>query len=574
MDKSLKQKLKKHLDIIYENNYPQEILEDIVDNIDNTTPELPAGEEIWNEQDIILITYGDSIIKNKTPGLKTLKSFLTAYLKNEITIVHILPFFPYSSDDGFSVIDFYQVNPDLGDWKSITDIASDFDLMFDLVLNHISGESTWFKNYRKGKNPGKEYFIEADPKTDLSKVVRPRSLPLLTKVKTFEGEKYVWTTFSDDQIDLNYANPHLLIEMINIFLFYLQQGARIIRLDAIAFLWKEIGTNCLHLPQTHEVVKLFRTIAEYINPRIIILTETNVPNKENLSYFGNNDEANMVYQFSLPPLLLHALHTGNTKYLNEWASTIPEQNAQCTYFNFTASHDGIGVRPLEGLIPADEFRDLLHDMKKYGGKISTKTNSNGSESPYEINITYLDALKGTDKGKDELNIERFICSQTIMMSLKGIPAFYIHSLLATSNYYKGVKKTGRARTINRKQLKKKKLDKLLTKESVHKRVLEELKRRIEIRKTNKAFHPDANQKILDAGNKVFAVYRFSDESDNHILSVSNLSGTSLILNITDLLEEMDYGIDCLCKDENIDLESIELLPYQTRWIKKSRHSPA
>jgi len=120
---------------------------------------------------------------------------------------------------------------------------------------------------------------------------------------------------------------------------------RIARLDAVAFLWKELGTNCLHLPETHELVKLFRDVCEIVAPRAIILTETNVPHAENVSYFGQGDEAHMVYQFSLPPLLLHAFITGNGQYLTHWASGLEPPPAGCTFFNFTASHDGVGVRP-------------------------------------------------------------------------------------------------------------------------------------------------------------------------------------------------------------------------------------
>ena len=445
----LKNRLKEHLQFIYKENYSDELLTKIHDLINFCKRKNIDKKEKWNESDIVLITYGDSIINNRDKPLAVLQRFLKKNISDVISTVHILPFFPYSSDDGFSVIDYKKVNPELGSWIDIKNLENDFFLMFDLVINHISQQSEWFQGYLNGETQYRDFFIEVDPQTDLSEVVRPRSLPLLTKVITSAGEKHVWTTFSDDQIDLNFSNPEVLVEMLKVLLVYIEKGTKILRLDAIAFLWKKLGTSCLHLPETHQVVKLFRDVMEYLDPTSIVLTETNVPNKENLSYFGNGDEAHMVYQFSLPPLLLYTLYTGNSEYLNQWAIKIPELPENNTFFNFTASHDGIGVRPLEGLLPDKEKELLFSQMVMNGGQISTKTNADGSESPYELNITYFDALKETKFGPDNLQEKRFICSQTIMTALQGIPAFYIHSLTATQNYIEGVQKTGRARTINR-----------------------------------------------------------------------------------------------------------------------------
>lgn len=517
----------------------------------------------WSEQDIILITYGDSILEEGERPLRSLRSFLAKYLAGKVSHVHILPFFPYSSDDGFSVIDYYRVDPKLGDWEDVRSIAADFGLMADLVINHISRQSNWFQNYLNGKDPGEDYFIEADQSDDLSKVVRPRSLPLLTPVETIEGTRWVWTTFSDDQIDLNFSNPKVLLEMMKVFLFYLEQGAQIIRLDAIAFLWKEIGTTCLHLPQTHEVVKLMRDLIDYIDPNIILITETNVPNKENLSYFGAGDEANMVYQFSLPPLLLHALHTANVEYLTRWAATLTDIPPGCTFFNFTASHDGIGVRPLEGLLPREEILELTTAMQAYGGRISTKRNADGSDSPYEMNITYLDALKHTRAGKDKLQIERFICSQTIMMSFKGIPAFYIHSLIGTHNNTRGVARTGMNRTINRRKWNRNELYPLLDGPSSHQAILYKLSERIALRKTVAAFHPDSPMEIPERNDGLFVMFRGPERELTVLANFSTLPIQP---------GEAESGISGAYHDllgkEDVLIHELVLRPYQVMWLQK------
>ncbi len=548
--------LEARLQFIYKEKYTADLLEKVEDLMRKYGNSPKPCYEKWNEEDIVLITYGDSIKTDKVRPLKTLKRFLDKELKEELTVVHILPFFPYSSDDGFSVIDFRAVNPDLGDWRDVEAITERFDLMADLVVNHASSQGEWFQNFLKGQGKGSDYFVLEDPEKDLSDVVRPRSTPLLTPYQTANGEKHVWTTFSADQVDLDFRNPDLLIEMLDIVLQYVKKGARIIRLDAIAFLWKEIGTTCLHLPETHEVVKLMRDVTEYVDPRVIILTETNVPNKENLSYFGKGDEAHMVYQFSLPPLLLHALHTGNSKYINQWASDLPDPGENGTFFNFTASHDGIGVRPLEGLLPEEEKQSLFGKMKEFGGRINMRSNKDGSTSPYELNITYFDALKGTKDGEDEFQVERFLASQTIMMSFKGVPAFYIHSLTATPNYDEGVEETGENRTINRRKWDKDTLCKLLTSDTPNRAVFWELKRRIQIRKKQPAFHPKASQRLIQAGEGILAFERALDKTS--IMVITNLTAQK------QTFEFVGYGLDLLSgkKCES----AIELHPYQTIWL--------
>ena len=556
-DTAFIEKIENRLKFIYKDNYAKTILADLLHVISSYQIASKKGPK-WNENDVVLITYGDSVKKEDEAPLETLHAFLNANLKEQLTVVHILPFFPYSSDDGFSVIDFREVNPDLGDWYDIKELTEDYDLMADLVINHASSKSQWFKNFLKQHGKGKDYFITEEPETDLSQVTRPRNTPLLTPYETANGTKHVWTTFSADQVDLNFSNPDLLIEMMDILLGYIDKGARIIRLDAIAFLWKVIGTTCLHLPETHEVVKLMRDVAEFINPNTIILTETNVPNKENLSYFGNDDEAHMVYQFSLPPLLLHALHTANSSYLTSWAKSLPHLDGNKTFFNFTASHDGIGVRPLEGLLPDDEKITLVENMKGFGGMVNYKSNPDGSQSPYELNITYFDALKGTLKGEDQFQVERFLASQICMMSLAGVPAFYIHSLTATPNYYEGVKKTQHNRTINRRKWELNELQEILVDDTPQKKVFESLQQLIKLRKKQTAFHPNAQQEILDFGNDFFAIKRISQNQT--ILVIINLCDEEKEIEIPE-----EFSFD-LILDSEFTLNKLKA--YQCLWLAK------
>ena len=533
--------------------------------------DLPPRDR-WSQDDILLITYGDSIVNADNPDeppLATLDRFLDSNLKETITGVHILPFFPYSSDDGFAVIDYLQVNPDLGSWDDIERIASKFDLMTDLVMNHVSSQSDWFQQFVNGEGPGKDYFITVMPETDVSGVTRPRSHDLLRPTETPTGQQHVWATFSHDQVDLNFENPDVLIEFLQIIFHYLNTGTKFLRLDAIGYLWKRLGTPCIHLRETHQLIKLIREVVAIAKPEAILVTETNVPNRENLTYFGNRNEAHLIYNFSLPPLVVNALLQGRSDHLKTWMMSMPPAPLGCAYFNFTASHDGIGMRPTEGLLDDKEYEDLLRCMQEFGGKISMRAKSDGSESPYEINISLFDAMKGTAKGEDDWQIQRFVCSQTIMMSLEGIPAFYIHSLLATSNDYEGVERTKRNRSINRYRWQYQKLvDRLQNPESPQAIVLKELSRLTQLRRQQPAFHPNATQYTLQLGQVLFGFWRQSIDRDQSIFSIHNLTAIPQKIVLRDInLIGTDPWVD-LISGTAIDPEAkvFTLSPYQSVWI--------
>ena len=523
----------------------------------------------WTSADNVLITYGDSVRTTDEKPLATLNRFLNDHLGDVIDTVHILPFFPWSSDDGFSVIDYRKVDQNLGKWSDVDAIGSNFRLMFDLVLNHCSKRSDWFHDYLTGIAPERYYFIEMAPGTDLSQVTRPRTSPLLTKVTTRSGERWVWTTFSDDQVDLNFANPDVLLEFLDILLFYVAHGAHIIRLDAIAYLWKQIGTTCVHLPQTHEVVKLMRDLLNIAAPQSLLLTETNVPHEQNISYFGYGDEAHIVYNFSLPPLLLHALTTGDGTTLTQWAMTQPEPAAGCTFLNFTASHDGIGVRPLEGILPPEQIAALADHVRARGGHVSEKSNPDGTSSPYELNITYFSALANGDED-DEHHVKRFLCSQAIALGLRGIPAIYIHSLTATENDHENVDRRGYPRAINRHQWDDQRLrDRLADSHSATAKVFDEYRRMIRVRRAQPAFSPDASQQVFDVGRRAFLFERTSPEGRQSIVCVSNLTGKRITIDPPANLRLGPLeGATDLLTGRKIESDKLNLSPYQTRWLTR------
>lgn len=567
-----------HLQVIYAQD-AERVLAELLALIEGYDPQgFQQISERWNETDVMLITYGNSIIRTEEPPLETLKAFVDHYLPGMINTIHVLPFFPHSSDGGFSVIDFRQVDPELGEWQHIARMAEDFHLMFDIVINHVSRESRWFADYISDVAPANGYFIEMDPDTDLSGVTRPRSTPLLATINTPRGIKHVWATFSEDQIDLDFGNPAVLLEIVDIVLGYLKAGAFVLRLDAIAFLWKQIGTPCVHLPQTHAVVKLLRDIVEYVKPGTILLTETNVPTEENLSYFGDGDEAHMVYQFGLPPLLLYSFNRGTAEHLTRWARELPPPPQGCTYLNFAASHDGIGLRALEGIIKPIEVENLIDSMRRFGGFVSMKANPDGTDSPYEINIAFYDAMQGTRRGPDQWQLERFICSQAIMLALQGLPAIYIHSLLATPNYLKGVELTGHTRNINRRKWDYDELLDLLDSENTpnHQCFLS-YRRLILLRCNEPCFHPDNPQTILNVDNHLFVILREDRQRGRRLLAVYNVTINPVSLEaLVHLVELQGVNWYNLIEGEFItdELYTHTLKPYQFMWLLDSGDTQA
>lgn len=526
------------------------------------------GKGYFSEKDVFLITYGDTLNQKGEVPLRTLHKFAGKQFKDVFSTIHILPFFPFSSDDGFSVMDFFTVNTELGAWEDLKPLGENFKLMFDLVLNHVSAQSTWFQNYLEEVPGFEDLAIEVDPATDLSLVTRPRSLPLLTEFEKSSGKTvHVWTTFSADQIDLNFKSLDVLLKMIEALLFYVKQGATSIRLDAIAYLWKEIGTTCIHLSSTHEIVKLFRSILDVAAPEVILITETNVPHQENISYFGSGrNEAQMVYNFTLSPLLCYTFVKEDATVLSDWAKGLHLTSGGNTFFNFTASHDGIGVRPLEGILPQAEIDKLIQTVKANGGRVSYKKNTDGSESPYELNIAYVDAFWNKASKTDPLHAKRFLASQSIQYALPGVPATYIHSILGSRNWQAGVRQTQRARTINREKLQ---VDSILSQlkdpATFRSRIFYPYIELIKIRRKQPALHPNASFEVLEIDPKVFGIARYCKEQTIYVLTnissqhvVVALKGKGIPARMKNLFSGKECGTDSLRMD-----------PYEYLWLSSN-----
>lgn len=529
-----------------------------------TPKQLSRRTVLYDERDVLLITYGDSLQDRETRPLQTLHAFAAARLRELFSGIHILPFYPYSSDDGFAVIDFYQVNPSLGTWEDIAALGEHFDLMFDAVFNHMSAKSQWFQQFLADAPEYQGLFRTELPETDLSMVVRPRVSPLLTPFTKADGSTvYVWTTFSADQVDFDAATPATLLRLLDVLLFYVEKGASFIRLDAIAFFWKTVGTNCLHLPQTHAVIQLMRAVLDEVAPHVVLITETNVPHLENISYWGDGyHEAQLVYNFTLPPLLFYSMVIGSTRKLRDWVNTLKTPSERTTFFNFTASHDGIGVRGIEGILTHEERQVLLEETERKGGRVSYRRQSDGSQVPYELNITYVDAVTRPEDTLDQ-QAAAFLVSQGIMLALAGVPAVYIHSLLGSRNDYVGMTQTGHNRTINRAKLDVNALEAALQDENtLRQKIFVGYARLLKVRRSLAAFHPNALQQAVDAGNDAVLVL-VRGEGRERVQAVFNLTPRSQTLSMP------LHGRDALTG--NCFHGEKLLTPYQMLWLVQDKH---
>lgn len=522
--------------------------------------------ELFTERDVVLITYGDSLRKDGEKPLVTLRRFAQMHFSNAISSIHILPFFPYSSDDGFSILDFYQVNPTLGTWSDIEAISEDFRLMVDAVFNHMSAQSDWFKRFLAAEPGYENLFMTESPDTDLSDVTRPRASQLLTPFKRPDGSTvHVWTTFSADQVDFDARSANTVRRLLDILLFYVEKGVSIIRLDAIAYLWKIAGTSSIHLKQTHQVIQLMRAVLDKVAPHVILITETNVPHDENVSYFGDGtNEAQLVYNFTLPPLTFHTLLTGDATKLSRWINTLTTPSERTTFFNFTASHDGIGVRPVEGILAPDELDQLIQHVTAQGGRVSYKQNSDGTTSPYELNISYFDAVTNPALSQD-LQVRAFLISQGIALVLAGMPAIYIHSLLGSRSDIEGMLASSHNRSINRARLNSDTVSQQLADaNSLRAQVFKSYQHMIEIRRQHYAFHPNSAQHALSLDSPaLLGIQRTAPDSSETIYALFNVSDQPQTVTIN---KRIPTPVVDILSERRFD-DALRLQPYEMVWLK-------
>ncbi|MFS0894656.1 sugar phosphorylase [Microbacterium sp. 179-I 3D3 NHS] len=522
-----------------------EVLAALVDLAESWRPRLApvlhgSGAAGPDESTAYLITYGDSFRRPGETPLHTLAGVLRDHIGDVISDVHLLPIYPWTSDDGFGVVDHRQVNPALGTWDDIADLRDEYALALDFVANHISSSSPWFRAWLARDERYDGYFLDPGADFDVSRVVRPRVSPLVHEYERPDGTvARAWTTFGPDQIDVDPSTPAVLLDLTDILLGYLARGATTVRLDAIGYLWKESGTTCIHLPQTHDIIRIWRVLVDELAPGTLLLTETNVPHADNITYFGDGaDEAHMVYQFALPPLVLHAFVTGRTTALAAWAAGVGPVSDTATWFNFLASHDGIGLRPTEGLLTDADRALLVERTLARGGRVSMARRPDGSEGVYELNTNFLEALVDPDDPEPDVSaVRRGLAAHAILLSFVGVPAIYHHSLLGSQQDHQGVQESDIARRINREVLDADRLAADLHAPGRRSGMLEGLRAMLAVRRGTPAFSPFASQRIERIDDRVLVVRRAAGTADEVVAAVNVSDETVEVATLrgTDLL---------------------------------------
>jgi sucrose phosphorylase len=541
--------------------------------------------ERFTREDVILITYGDLVVAPDEPPLKVMYRLLDAYTQN-ISTVHILPFFPYSSDRGFSVVDYEQVDPELGHWEDVEYLSTKFQLMFDGVINHVSAKSRWFQEYLNGNPAYDDFFIgfssrEAIGEEHLKLILRPRTSDLLNAYDTIHGKRHVWTTFSRDQIDLNYKNPRVLLRMFDMLLHYVRRGADLLRLDAVTYLWYELGTQSAHLDQTHAIIQLLRAVLDVVAPRVALVSETNVPHEDNISYFGDgSNEAQMVYNFALPPLVLFTFQAGDCTHLARWAATLDKVSDHATYFNFLDSHDGIGLLGARGILSEREIEGMIARVKEHGGVVSYRTDNEGRKSPYEMNITWWSAMNRPDAGESlDLQVDRHLASRSIALALRGVPGLYLLGLIGGENDLEAVSRTSEARCINRRVLDAAELEKMLgDPKGRGGRIARRMRHILNARVHCAALHPNGDQRVLPTGPAVFGLLRRDPAEKLTLLALTNVTSSpqEVMLRREELGGPWADTWNDLLSDRQLhasgDGLKVSLAPYEVVWAQHQANS--
>ena len=395
-----------------------------------------------------LITYVDRLTQG---GMKKLQLLLDKELKDVFGGVHLLPFFyPIDgADAGFDPIDHTQVDSRLGSWEDIYSLSQTTDIMADVIVNHVSAQSPQFLDYleRGEKSSYAKMFLTLDTvfpngvsEKDLLAVYRPRpSLPFTTISLKDGSKKMFWTTFTSNQIDIDVLCDQGKAYLISILDKFHKSGIKMIRLDAAGYAIKKAGTSCFMIPETFDFIDWFRENATAYGMEVLV---------EIHSYYKKQIEiakqVDWVYDFALPPLVLHSIFNGTSAYLKKWIEIRPQNT-----ITVLDTHDGIGVmdvggaKGLPGLLPEEDIDSLVEQMHLNSeGQSKAATGAAASNLDlYQVNCTYFDAL-----GKNE---DHYLMARAIQFFLPGVPQVYYSGLFAEPNDMELLAKTNVGRDINR-----------------------------------------------------------------------------------------------------------------------------
>lgn len=580
------------------------------------------GFKSLSQKDMALICYADHVVSTEFSPIQTLGKVLKEYgISDKLPITHILPFYPWDTDRGFSVKDYYSVNPGYGTWEDIKELGTYTKLMFDFVANHasienplvqkalisdhISPEDSECKEYLPYKDFVISYTEDNKPsEEDLKQLSRPRNFPVLTKYRVVKndenrkvailgekkeeenvlGEGYVWTTFSraklDDgseetcQIDINYNNPNVFVESVKILLFYVEQSAKLVRLDAIGYIWKKIGSSSLHEPECHKILEALGSVLRIAAPEVITISEVNEPQVNAFTYIGNKEhpEADLAYQFSHFPLAVHAVLTEQSNFYQEWLKTISVFGAH-QFTTVLGSHDGIGMKPARGLLPEEELERLCKILvEEHQGKPNFAVLPGGKKIIYEVCATPWCIINNPHTNENfDTQLQRYLAVTAMGLCIPGIPAIYWNGLFGMKNYLPegGLDEN---RTVNREIFDYIALKDLLDNETseIH-RCFQAVKYLLATRAKEQAFHPHTKLTpvVNDSSQVVSCLLDYAAEN-SQILAVTNVAKQQckITLDSKDLPTNTSW-IDLLSGNQ-YTIPNIELNAYQVCWLKQQR----
>eukprot|EP00759_Apiculatamorpha_spiralis_P029240 PhF_6_TR31490/c0_g1_i2/m.46329/K00690/E2.4.1.7; sucrose phosphorylase len=377
----------------------------------------------------ILIVYPNHV----QPTLDTTNAFISKYCLYCFSHVHVLPYHPSTSYEGYAITDYVKVDDTWGGEMALTSLlqSNQVDLLADIVLNHCSSQHPWIEDVDK-----KDYVLSSEDVISSSSwtstVKRARDTDLFSNIHG----RLLWTTYSPDLVDLAICkNPRVLVEIVEIMEHEVMRGASILRLDAFVYVWKKLGTNCVNVqPESSRLVSLFRKI---LPSHVQLLPSiTNVTQQENYEYIREPQCADYVYLLPLSGMTLYSILSKSPLHLMRFLRDTPPAPLGKAYVPMTASHDGIGLSWLRDLLKPEELETLMKQASSTSCRLSSRCGA-----PWELNATYFEAC-----GRD---VRKFILSQVLTLVVRGVPATYFASLVAGENDERGVEVTGDNRAINR-----------------------------------------------------------------------------------------------------------------------------
>jgi len=488
-----------------------------------------------------------------------------------ISLVHVMPILKCpqgASDGGYAVSDFRDVDERVGTLDDIRDLARqmqqrDMLLTLDVVVNHTSDEHEWAQRARRGEQVYQDYYYIFDDRTvpDMFEETMPEVFPENSPGNfTFDDSmrKWVMTVFNSYQWDLNYSNPAVFIEMLDIVLFWANQGADIVRLDAVAFLWKKIGTTCQNEREAHLILQLMKDCCQVTAPGVLFIAEAIVAPVEIAKYFGEDaviaKECEIAYNATFMALLWDAVATRNARLLNQGIRSLPDKLDRATWLNYVRCHDDIGLGFDDRDIIMAGYQPVAHRrflLDYYTGEYDDSPargrpfghNAKTGDARISGSLASLAGLETAIQKDDEEAIQQSIdiilLLHSMIMSFGGIPLLYYGDEIGTLNdntYLEDANKAGDSRWMHRPRIDWEIAALRKQHGSVQQRIFEGLKKMIAVRKSTPAFADYNNRELLETDNPHLFVFIRSNPFRPHdnVLVIANFDAAPQAITLSDL----------------------------------------